>query len=90
MKTGFTEAAGRCLVASATRREKTVLAVILGSTMEDVWDDAEARQAFAELGVVLEGEVFKPAVVEVRMLDERLNHKRTLDVEMARARRCRE
>ena len=41
MKAGFTKAAGRCLVASATRREKTVLAVILGSTMEDVWDDAE-------------------------------------------------
>ncbi|MDF1862923.1 MAG: serine hydrolase, partial [Verrucomicrobiales bacterium] len=41
MKTGFTEAAGRCLVASASRGEKTVLAVILGSTMEDVWNDAE-------------------------------------------------
>jgi D-alanyl-D-alanine carboxypeptidase (penicillin-binding protein 5/6) len=41
MKTGFTEAAGRCLVASATRGEKIVLAVILGSTMEDVWNDAE-------------------------------------------------
>lgn len=42
MKTGFTKAAGRCLVASASRGEKTVLAVILGSTMEDVWNDAEA------------------------------------------------
>lgn len=41
MKTGFTEAAGRCLVASASRGEKTVLAVILGSTLEDVWKDAE-------------------------------------------------
>lgn len=42
MKTGFTKAAGRCLVASAKRGEKTVLAVILGSTMEDIWNDAEA------------------------------------------------
>jgi D-alanyl-D-alanine carboxypeptidase (penicillin-binding protein 5/6) len=41
MKTGFTEAAGRCLVASATRGEKIVLAVILGSTIKDVWNDAE-------------------------------------------------
>lgn len=41
MKTGFTEAAGRCLVASASRGDKVVLAVILGSTMEDVWNDAE-------------------------------------------------
>jgi D-alanyl-D-alanine carboxypeptidase (penicillin-binding protein 5/6) len=41
MKTGFTEAAGRCLVAAASRGEKTVLAVILGSTLEDVWKDAE-------------------------------------------------
>lgn len=42
MKTGFTKAAGRCLVASAMRGEKKVLAVILGSTMEDIWRDAEA------------------------------------------------
>ncbi|MDF1824715.1 MAG: serine hydrolase [Verrucomicrobiales bacterium] len=41
MKTGFTEAAGRCLVAAAEENGKTVLAVILGSTMEEVWNDAE-------------------------------------------------
>ena len=41
MKTGFTEAAGRCLVASASRGEKTVLVVLLGSTMDDIWRDAE-------------------------------------------------
>ena len=41
MKTGYTSAAGRCLVAAATKGERTVLAVILGSTMEDVWNDAE-------------------------------------------------
>ncbi len=41
MKTGFTKAAGRCLIASASRGEKTVLAVLLGSTMEDIWADAE-------------------------------------------------
>ncbi len=41
MKTGYTSAAGRCLIAAATRGERTILAVILGSTMEDVWSDAE-------------------------------------------------
>lgn len=41
MKTGYTEAAGRCLVAAAEENGKVVLAVILGSTMEDIWIDAE-------------------------------------------------
>lgn len=41
MKTGYTEAAGRCLVAAATRGDKTVLAVILGSEFDEVWNDAE-------------------------------------------------
>lgn len=41
MKTGFTKAAGRCLVAAAEENGKTVIAVILGSTMEEVWNDAE-------------------------------------------------
>lgn len=41
MKTGFTEAAGRCLVAAAEEDGKTVLVVLLGSTMEEVWNDAE-------------------------------------------------
>lgn len=41
MKTGFTEAAGRCLVAAAEEGEKTVIAVLLGSTMEEIWNDAE-------------------------------------------------
>lgn len=41
MKTGYTKAAGRCLIAAATRGEKTVLAVLLGSTFDDIWIDAE-------------------------------------------------
>lgn len=42
MKTGYTDAAGRCLVAAAEEDGKLVLAVILGSTMEDIWKDAES------------------------------------------------
>ena len=41
IKTGYTKAAGRCLIAAAQRGEKTVLAVILGSTMDDLWNDSE-------------------------------------------------
>lgn len=41
MKTGFTEAAGRCLVAAAEEDGKVVIAVLLGSTMEEIWNDAD-------------------------------------------------
>ena len=47
MKTGYTEAAGRCLVAAAEENGKTVIAVILGSTMEEVWNDAEKLIRFS-------------------------------------------
>ena len=36
MKTGYTQAAGRCLVGAATRGNKTVIAVLLGSTEEAI------------------------------------------------------
>ena len=41
MKTGYTKAAGRCLIAAAVRGDKTVLAVVLGSNFDDVWTDSE-------------------------------------------------
>ncbi len=41
MKTGYTESAGCCLIAAAKRGDKEVLAVILGSSWEGVWTDAE-------------------------------------------------
>lgn len=47
MKTGFTEAAGRCLVAAAEENGKTVIAVVLGSTMDEVWNDAERLIRFS-------------------------------------------
>ena len=42
MKTGYTEAAGRCLVCAAHRRGKFVIAVVLGSSFDDIWDDSES------------------------------------------------
>ncbi|MEM9015366.1 MAG: D-alanyl-D-alanine carboxypeptidase family protein [Verrucomicrobiota bacterium] len=42
MKTGYTEAAGRCLVAAAERNGDAVLAVLLGSTKEAIWSDSES------------------------------------------------
>ena len=40
-KTGTTNAAGRCLVSSATANGKSVVAVILGSTSPTVWVESE-------------------------------------------------
>ena len=66
MKTGFTKAAGRCLVCAAHRNGKVVLAVVLGSTMDSVWNDSEALLRYsldaAERGVALEK--YKAASVE--------------------------
>ena len=42
LKTGFTNAAGRCLVSSASANGKTVVAVILGSTSPTVSVESEA------------------------------------------------
>jgi len=41
-KTGFTNAAGRCLVSSASANGRNVIAVILGSKSPDVWIESEA------------------------------------------------
>ncbi len=42
IKTGFTKAAGRCLISAAERNGKTVLAVVLGSSWDGVWTDSES------------------------------------------------
>ncbi|MEM9281628.1 MAG: D-alanyl-D-alanine carboxypeptidase family protein [Verrucomicrobiota bacterium] len=41
-KTGYTNAAGRCLVSSATYGRRSVIAVILGSKTPNVWSESEA------------------------------------------------
>jgi len=40
IKTGFTNAAGFCLVASATYRDKTLIAVVLGCERDSQWSQA--------------------------------------------------
>lgn len=40
MKTGYTEAAGRCLIASGTSGGRDVIVVVLGDTSKYVWRDA--------------------------------------------------
>ena len=53
MKTGFTDAAGHCLVASASAGGTALIAVILHSTEEKVIDDAEhlLKWGFAHRGI---------------------------------------
>jgi D-alanyl-D-alanine carboxypeptidase (penicillin-binding protein 5/6) len=42
MKTGYTEAAGKCLIASGARPGKDVIVVVLGDSSGAVWRDAGA------------------------------------------------
>jgi D-alanyl-D-alanine carboxypeptidase (penicillin-binding protein 5/6) len=41
MKTGYTQAAGFCLVSSASNSSKDVISVVLGDAKEFVWNDSE-------------------------------------------------
>lgn len=47
MKTGYTEAAGHCLIASGTRPGRDVIAVVLGDSKAGVWTDASALLTWA-------------------------------------------
>ncbi|HWY51198.1 MAG TPA: D-alanyl-D-alanine carboxypeptidase family protein [Chthoniobacterales bacterium] len=47
MKTGYTEAAGKCLIASGSRPGKDIIVVVLGDSHEGVWRDAGALLAWA-------------------------------------------
>src|SRR5207248_4256138 len=42
MKTGYTEAAGKCLIASGSRPGRDVIVVVLGDSSSHVWRDASA------------------------------------------------
>lgn len=47
MKTGTTNASGRCLVSSGIHNGKGVIAVVLGATSASIWDDSEALLRWA-------------------------------------------
>jgi D-alanyl-D-alanine carboxypeptidase (penicillin-binding protein 5/6) len=42
MKTGYTHAAGKCLVSSGTSGDRHVIAIILGSSSKFIWDESKA------------------------------------------------
>ena len=42
MKTGYTDAAGRCLIASGARPGRDVIVVVLGDSKSAIWQDASA------------------------------------------------
>ena len=46
MKTGYTEAAGKCLIASGSRPGKDIIVVVLGDSPSGVWKDAGALLAW--------------------------------------------
>lgn len=41
MKTGYTQASGRCLVSSGVLNGKAIIVVALGSTSAEIWNDSE-------------------------------------------------
>ena len=47
MKTGYTEAAGKCLIASGNASGKDIIVVVLGDSHSGVWRDAGALLAWA-------------------------------------------
>ena len=50
MKTGYTDAAGKCLICSAAYKGRTVIAVLLGGTSAKIWTEGKALLHWA-LGV---------------------------------------
>src|SRR5947209_575489 len=47
MKTGYTEAAGKCLIASGSNGGKNIIVVVLGDSHSGVWRDAGSLLAWA-------------------------------------------
>lgn len=47
MKTGYTDAAGSCLISSASRPGRDVIAVVLGHTKPRIWQDSAAFLTWA-------------------------------------------
>ncbi len=64
MKTGYTDASGRCLISTAGRDGRTVVAVVLGSTRGSIWNDSKALLDYA-LSPAMESEEVR-AVVDAR------------------------
>lgn len=50
MKTGYTNAAGKCLVSSASGNGRSVIAVILGSKTPTIWNETQALLSYG-LGI---------------------------------------
>jgi serine-type D-Ala-D-Ala carboxypeptidase (penicillin-binding protein 5/6) len=42
MKTGYTNASGRCLISSVNRDGRHLIAVVLGSTSQAIWNDSQS------------------------------------------------
>ena len=47
MKTGYTDAAGHCLISSGARPGRDVIAVVLGDAKSKVWKDSTALLSWA-------------------------------------------
>src|SRR5213592_3236891 len=65
MKTGYTEAAGHCLIASGSRPGRDVIVVVLGDSKAGVWRDASALLSWGLWSLNNNGSPNRPALTGV-------------------------
>src|SRR5881396_3410737 len=62
MKTGYTEAAGHCLIASGSRPGRDIIVVVLGDSKAGVWRDASALLSWGLWSLTSNGSPSRPAL----------------------------
>jgi D-alanyl-D-alanine carboxypeptidase (penicillin-binding protein 5/6) len=65
MKTGYTDSAGKCLIASGARPGRDVIAVVLGDSSSRVWRDAAALLSWSLWTLSSNGSPSRPALTGV-------------------------
>ena len=62
MKTGYTEAAGHCLICSGARPGRDIIVVVLGDSKAGVWRDASALLSWGLWSLTSNGSPSRPAL----------------------------
>ena len=62
MKTGYTEAAGHCLICSGARPGRDIMVVVLGDSKAGVWRDASALLSWGLWSLTSNGSPSRPAL----------------------------
>jgi len=65
MKTGYTEAAGHCLICSGARQSRDIIVVVLGDSKAGVWRDASALLSWGLWSLSSDGSPSRPTFTGV-------------------------